>query len=320
MSIPIISPDGQWMWTGTEWIPAPPLQTGQTKVEVNMRDSVLSGNLRVKGVDNRVQINIFDSVITGGIDITPEVIKVIENEANSRMDKYIPQILSKASEFTAQAQKQIDEVFEVASVLEQRNMVMNSSTYNRMVNTATLLGKTQAARKNLMLQLYSAAIEQIEGEYEAGEGGYIEFYHELLEDEQWVEEVRPHIHDEFVSKMESAGFLDSSFNPSGQYARFGEWEYVFEWEPNCRYFHGRVLADAEENFEEWISQIQMRLNAAIAGGYREAEFDATKIPTNHILRQGLINYFTDAGFILEEHDGIGPMGDIEIGHSWHFSW
>ena len=24
MSGPIYSPDGQWMWTGTEWIPAPP--------------------------------------------------------------------------------------------------------------------------------------------------------------------------------------------------------------------------------------------------------------------------------------------------------
>ena len=320
MNVPIISPDGKWMWTGTEWIPTPPLQTGQTEVGVSMRDSVLSGDLRVKGVDNRVQINIFDSVITGGIEITSEVIKVIENEANSRMDKYIPQIVNKAPEFSAQARKQIDEVFEVASVLEQRNVVMNSSTYNRMVNTATLLGKTQAARKNLMLQLYSAAIEQIEGEYEVGEGGHIEFYHDLLEDEQWVEEVLPHIHDEFVSKMKYAGFFDSSFNPSGQYARWGEWDYVFEWEPNCKYFHGRVLAHAEENIEEWISQIQMRLNAAIAGGYREAEFDATEIPTNHILIQALINYFTDAGFILEELEGVGSMGDIEIDRSWHFSW
>ena len=38
----MISPDGKWMWSGTEWIPAPPNQSPQ---QLNMQDSVIAGDV-----------------------------------------------------------------------------------------------------------------------------------------------------------------------------------------------------------------------------------------------------------------------------------
>lgn len=38
----VFSPDGKWMWSGTEWIPAPPNQRSQL---LNMQDSVIGGDV-----------------------------------------------------------------------------------------------------------------------------------------------------------------------------------------------------------------------------------------------------------------------------------
>ena len=42
MADPLFSPDGKWMWSGSEWIPAPPEQGGQ---QLNMQDSVIGGDV-----------------------------------------------------------------------------------------------------------------------------------------------------------------------------------------------------------------------------------------------------------------------------------
>ena len=42
MADPLFSPDGKWMWSGSEWIPAPPGQGGQ---QLNMQDSVIGGDV-----------------------------------------------------------------------------------------------------------------------------------------------------------------------------------------------------------------------------------------------------------------------------------
>ena len=42
MDGPVFSPDGKWMWSGREWIPAPP---GQSSQQFNMQDSVIGGDV-----------------------------------------------------------------------------------------------------------------------------------------------------------------------------------------------------------------------------------------------------------------------------------
>ena len=48
MPDPIISPDGKWMWTGTEWIPAPPTSAQGTHSNINLEDSMMSGDVNVE--------------------------------------------------------------------------------------------------------------------------------------------------------------------------------------------------------------------------------------------------------------------------------
>jgi len=45
MSDPVISPDGEWMWTGTEWIPAPLSSTPTSNIV--MQDSVIAGDVNI---------------------------------------------------------------------------------------------------------------------------------------------------------------------------------------------------------------------------------------------------------------------------------
>ena len=46
MADPTFSPDGKWMWSGTEWIPAPPESgTKEETQSVNLQDSVIGGDV-----------------------------------------------------------------------------------------------------------------------------------------------------------------------------------------------------------------------------------------------------------------------------------
>ena len=49
MSDPLYSPDGKYMWTGNEWIPAPPTSSQN----LNMQDSVIGGDV----IHNKTVIN-----------------------------------------------------------------------------------------------------------------------------------------------------------------------------------------------------------------------------------------------------------------------
>lgn len=44
MDGPIFSPDGKWMWSGSEWIPAPPPSKSP---KINLQDSVVAGDLNL---------------------------------------------------------------------------------------------------------------------------------------------------------------------------------------------------------------------------------------------------------------------------------
>lgn len=95
MSAPTFSPDGKWMWNGTEWIPSPPT----SNQSVNLSDSVLSGGLNVNqnqqpslGVvkSNNQQsssVSISDSVITGDVIINQGLDLELINHINSEISK-----------------------------------------------------------------------------------------------------------------------------------------------------------------------------------------------------------------------------------------
>jgi hypothetical protein len=45
MSNPVMSPDGKYMWSGSEWIPSPPSDALDSKPSILMQDSVVSGGI-----------------------------------------------------------------------------------------------------------------------------------------------------------------------------------------------------------------------------------------------------------------------------------
>jgi hypothetical protein len=53
MTKPVFSPDGKFMWTGSEWIPAPP-SSGQS-AKISVQDSVVSGDVNI--TQNKTIIN-----------------------------------------------------------------------------------------------------------------------------------------------------------------------------------------------------------------------------------------------------------------------
>ena len=80
MSDPIFSPDGQFMWTGSEWIPAPPSSSPSTDSNINLQDSMMSGDVVIEQNSNDASsaINLKDSVMSGNINIVQNDLKSIE--------------------------------------------------------------------------------------------------------------------------------------------------------------------------------------------------------------------------------------------------
>ena len=70
MADPVISPDGKWMWTGAEWISAPP----GTEAKVNLQDSMMSGDVNIQQSSPNASsvVNLKDSAMTGDIVINDE--------------------------------------------------------------------------------------------------------------------------------------------------------------------------------------------------------------------------------------------------------
>ena len=54
MSEPTFSPDGKWMWNGSEWIPAPPIGNSETPktTELKVQDSAVAGDINVTNETN----------------------------------------------------------------------------------------------------------------------------------------------------------------------------------------------------------------------------------------------------------------------------
>ena len=68
MSDPVMSPDGKFMWTGSEWIPAPPTTESEpqenSEQSLNMQDSVIGGDVVHSTVINNDPTAVTTAVIT----------------------------------------------------------------------------------------------------------------------------------------------------------------------------------------------------------------------------------------------------------------
>jgi len=79
MSEPVYSPDGKFIWSGSEWIPAPP----KSNQILNLKDSVIGGDV----VHNTVINNDVDAVTTAVITALERLGMVNKHETASQIEK-----------------------------------------------------------------------------------------------------------------------------------------------------------------------------------------------------------------------------------------
>ena len=91
MSDPLYSPDGKYMWTGNEWIPAPPTSSQN----LNMQDSVVGGDV----IHNKTVINNdVDAVTTAVISALERLGMVNKDETSAEIEEVIEEPISNTDE------------------------------------------------------------------------------------------------------------------------------------------------------------------------------------------------------------------------------
>ena len=157
MANPIFSPDGKWMWTGSEWIPAPPTSASGTDSTINLQDSMMSGNVNVeqKSHDASSVINLKDSAMSGDVNIT-------QNNASdiiAGIDHLLKGLgfdgQSSPAELTPSQEKEVEQVLEMSEQLAGHGIEIDPWTEITLGNAAELAGRTHSAQQHYLRALQS---------------------------------------------------------------------------------------------------------------------------------------------------------------------
>jgi tetratricopeptide (TPR) repeat protein len=116
MTDPVISPDGKWMWTGAEWIPAPP--TAES-VSVSMQDSVIAGDVNI--TQNNAE------------DIATAMVQALERMGFSGQ--------STPAELTPSQEKEVGQVLEMSEQLAVHGIEIDPWTEINLGSAAVLIAE-----------------------------------------------------------------------------------------------------------------------------------------------------------------------------------
>jgi len=128
MPDPVISPDGKWMWTGSEWIPAPP---AAEPVSVSMQDSVIAGDVNI--TQNNAE------------DIAAAMVTALERIGFSGQ--------SSPAELTPSQEKEVEQVLEMSEQLAGHGIEIDPWTEITLGNAAKLAGRTHSAQQHYLRAL-----------------------------------------------------------------------------------------------------------------------------------------------------------------------
>ena len=124
MSDPIISPDGKWMWTGGEWIPAPP--SSSQSANVSLQDSVISGDVTI--TQNNAE------------DIAVAMVTALERMGFSGQ--------SSPAELTASQEAEVEQILEMSEQLASHGIEIDPWTEITLAYAAKLAGRTHSAQQH----------------------------------------------------------------------------------------------------------------------------------------------------------------------------
>ena len=152
MSDPIISPDGKWMWTGTDWIPAPPSSNPSPQSNINLSDSMMSGDINVEqgSGETTSSVNLKDSSMSGDINITQnsssDIIAGIEHllKGMGFSGQSSPDSLTPAQE------AEVEKVLEISDQLAESGIEIDPWTEYNLGEAASLAGRTHSAEQHYL--------------------------------------------------------------------------------------------------------------------------------------------------------------------------
>ena len=132
MSGPVFSPDGKWMWTGSEWIPAPP--SSSQSGNINHQDSVVSGEINVEQFSNDFSssISLKDSVMSGDINIVHNDLKSIEDVFRSLISELKDEISDNKTP-TPEHEEKMDTIVELSG-----KDVKHQLSFSELIEAANL--------------------------------------------------------------------------------------------------------------------------------------------------------------------------------------
>ena len=155
MADPIFSPDGKWMWTGSEWIPAPPTSASSADSTINLQDSMMSGDVNVdqNSNDTSSTINLKDSAMSGDINITQNNAEDIANAMVQALERIGFSGQSSPAELTPSQEKEVEQVLEMSEQLAGHGIEIDPWTEIKLGNAAKLAGRTHSAQQHYLRAL-----------------------------------------------------------------------------------------------------------------------------------------------------------------------
>jgi hypothetical protein len=85
MADSIISPDGKWMWTGDDWIPAPPSSESEVQQNINFKDSAIGGDININNNSTSDFITGINHLLEGlGVKEHPTLAKVFPKQETNK--------------------------------------------------------------------------------------------------------------------------------------------------------------------------------------------------------------------------------------------
>jgi tetratricopeptide (TPR) repeat protein len=155
MADPIFSPDGKWMWTGSDWIPAPPSSASGADSTINLEDSMISGNVNVEQNSNDASstINLKDSAMSGDINITQNNAEDIATAMVRALERMGFSGQSSPAELTPSQEAEVEQVLEMSEQLAGHGIEIDPLTEITLGNAAKLAGRTHSAQQHYMRAL-----------------------------------------------------------------------------------------------------------------------------------------------------------------------
>jgi len=144
MADPIISPDGKFMWTGTEWIPAPPTSAQGAHSNINLEDSMMSGDVNIEQGSTSASsaINLKDSAMSGDINLTQNSASDIIAGIDHLLKGLGFDGQSSPAELTPSQEAEVEQVLEMSEQLASHGIEIDPWTEITLGNAAGLAGRT----------------------------------------------------------------------------------------------------------------------------------------------------------------------------------